>query len=314
MNIYRFLTTLASLAIIALFSCSPVWAKKKEKTVQEQPSKSAQTDTAKLTDAKPESPKKNKRNKDKETEIAQAEPEKKKKHTLRDMTYEELKEAKGRYLANKDLNGASKFLEKMIPMCADLNELHDIMLELADLFYTLEDLEKAGKIYQEFTKLYPGSQKVEYAYFKAIECSFKQIGEIDRDQSKTKDTIELSEQFLEREAVFITYTANVKEILAKCRKQLLESEMNIFNFYLDRGMLRSAEKRLSNIRKDFLPFIPTIEPNILSIELSLAEQHKNKDLVDQKLAELTQKFPDFVAEQKKEAATSKSKRVMVNRF
>lgn len=312
MKTYSHLNAFVCLALASLLIPTTILAKKKKKTSQDQPVAAVQTEPAKLTDNS-----KTKNNKkDTPTEIASTEtaPEKKKKHTLRDMTYEELKEAKGRYLANNDPVGASKFLEKMLPMCADLNELHDIMLELADLFYTLEDREKAGKIYQEFSKLYPGSSKVEYAYFKAIECSFAQISDPERDQSKTKETIELAEQFLERAMVFTTYTPNVSEILAKSRTQLLESEMGIFNFYLDRGMIRSAEKRLANIRKEFLPFIPTIEPQILSVELSLAEQRKNKDLVDQKLAELTQKFPDFIAEQKKESEQNKPKRLMVNRF
>ncbi len=208
------------------------------------------------------------------------------------MTYQDLKDNKNKHVATNNKEVAIKYLEKMVPLCSDLAELHDLMLELKDLSFDTENIENAGKIYNEFINLYPGSPKTEYAYYKAITCSFKQIYDAERDQSKTKETIELAEAFLKR-PLFTAYQEQVRMIYTQCQEQLLASELNVFNFYVGRGRMVSAQKRLELIRATYIPVLPSAEARILACECHIAQEQNKMDLVEQKKKELTEKFPDF---------------------
>lgn len=217
------------------------------------------------------------------------------KKTLRDMTYPELKAAKDKYLLANDKHTALRFFEKMVPMCNDLDDQRVIMLEFADLLFDTGDLEKAGKMYAEFSALYRGNAKVEYASYKGILCNFYATLDAEHDQTKTKDTIELAQNFLARQDVFTTHAKDVTEILHNCQKKLFDNEVTIFNFYLNRGSFKSAQKRLEGLRKDFIGVLP-VEPQLLVLECTLAERQNNNDLLTKKQAELSEKFPSFAQE------------------
>jgi outer membrane assembly lipoprotein YfiO len=236
---------------------------------------------------------------------------KKKKNNIRKMSYDELKETKIRYQAENNLDAALRCLERMKPICNDLAELHDTLLEYADLLLQTNDLEKACTMYTEFTKLYPGSKKTEYAYHQAIVCSFKQVRDAERDQSKTKETIELALSFLERATVFTQYASAVGKILAQSRERLFESDSSIFNFYLSRGNLRSASKHLEIMKKEFATSVTQAEPKIIQMEMRFAQAQNNTRLFQEKQTELAQKFPTFSLTL---AQTTKPKRSMMNRF
>lgn len=220
------------------------------------------------------------------------------------MSYSELKASKDRMLAAGDKTTALRFLEKMIPTCNDLDELRVVMLELADLLFDTGDLEKAGKMYREFSTLYPGNVKVEYALYKAILCAFYATLDSERDQTKTKDTVELAETFLTRQELFTTHTKDVLTILADCRKKLFDNEKTIFSFYLNRGSYKSAQKRLEGMRKDYLVTLPSIEGQLLALECDLAEKQNLPEIVSKKQAELAEKFPAY----HQELAQAKSKK------
>lgn len=227
------------------------------------------------------------------------------KNRFKDMGYEELEKAKNARMAEKNYDAALRYFESMKPQCTDLRKLHDLMVEYADLLWTMQDLDKAGKMYQEFVKLYPGSDRNEYASYRAIECNFKQIRDIDRDQSKTIETIELAQQFLERSSVFVTYADQVQEIFIKCQEHLLASDIHVFHFYVHRGQLASAKKRLELIRTTFVPILPKREADILNLEWHFALEQNKSELAATKLAELTQKFPDFAQMEVEKKNTTK---------
>jgi outer membrane assembly lipoprotein YfiO len=256
---------------------------------------------------------KQRREEKKAKERARREKNKKpEKKVLRDMSYAELKEAKNRQLQAKDISSAIRYLEKMLPMSTDAQERRTNILELADLFFDNGELEKAGKLYNDFTQLYSGNSKVEYASYKSVLCSFYSTLSSDRDQTKTVDTIERGEKFLDRSSVFTTYTPEVQKIVTNCRKKLFDSQLGIFTFYLNRGRYTSAQKRLENIRKEFIPVLPEAEPHILVLEVDLAGKLHNTTLVAQKQAELATKFPSY--HQELVVAQTKNTRRFLNRF
>lgn len=220
---------------------------------------------------------------------------KKKTVTMRDMTYEEMKEVKNKRIQEKNIEAAIKYAEKMIPLCKDMHEQRDLTLELADLLFDYGQLEKAGKKYQEFVKLYPGTdiQAIEKASYRMVLCSFYSILDSQRDQTKTQETIEFAATFLERAEIFNQHTDEVRMIQQKCYERLVESDMNIVNFYLMNERFNAAQVRIDNIRKEFTPKVADLEPRLLTIEVVLAEKQGKHELAAEKQLVLHDKYPTF---------------------
>lgn len=188
------------------------------------------------------------------------------KKTLSTMNFEELKKSKEELAKSGNKKTAIKYLERMVPICSDLNELKTIMLELAQLLYETEDYTKASKMYHEFTLLYPGSDEVEYAMYQAITSTFKLTLDAEHDQTKTVEAKELAQAFLDRSS-FATYKKDVEAIAVQCEERLLESETNIFNFYMKRGNYVAAKTRLSTIKQAYVgKLIPDVGMRIANLE------------------------------------------------
>lgn len=190
--------------------------------------------------------------------------------TLSSMNFDELKKSKEAIVKSGDKKTAIKYLERMNRVCKDCNELKVIMLELAQLLFEIGDYTKSSKMYHEFTLLYPGSDEVEFAMYQAIISSFKQILDPEHDQSNTAETRELAQSFLERSS-FTTYKKDVEEIATKCDDRLLESEINIFNFYMKRGNYVAANTRLSTIKLAYSgKNIPNVQTRVAQLETRFA--------------------------------------------
>lgn len=193
--------------------------------------------------------------------------------TMSHKSYDELKKEKIAKVTANDKEGAIRYLEKMVPLCNDLNELKSIMLELADLLFDTALYGKAADMYHEFTILYPGSNEVEYALYRAIVSNFKLTLDAEHDQSKTLATKELAQKFLERGDLFTTNKKEVENILAQCDEKLLAVEENIMRFYIKRGNTKSAQRRLDNMKKEFLDKnIPDVTVRIAHLESELGAQ------------------------------------------
>ncbi|MCK5632361.1 outer membrane protein assembly factor BamD [bacterium] len=242
-----------------------------------------------------------------------AKKEKKKRKTLSTYDYETLKKEKEKFLAKGNNDLAIKFIEKMVPLCTDLAELSGLMLELADLLFETSHLVKAERLYTEFVHLYPGHKQAEYASYKSILCSYWKTLDHFRDQSKTHETLALVDTFLQRKEIFTTYQKEVIEIQTSCQEKLLDSEVSIFNFYLQRGDLLAAKTRLENIEKEFLTLLPDKEPILISLACDLAQKENNTTVLEEKKLLLEQKFPEYI-QQKTVIADAKQTRSNVDRF
>jgi len=216
------------------------------------------------------------------------------KKTLRDMSYDEIKVAKDGLLAKKNYYIALKYLERMLKLCDNLNEMADLLLEFADTLWADNKHEKAGKVYQEFASLYPGSDQAEYALYKAILCTEQSVLEADRDQTATRDTIALADKFLERADLFKKYAPDVEEIRTRCYKKLAASELNVCEFFKKSGKYKQAQRRLEIIRTDWFAKLPELEPTIIAFEKDLAELQNDTHMFELKQQELVTKFPDHL--------------------
>lgn len=207
--------------------------------------------------------------------------------TYQDMEYDELIIAKNNQIEKKNIVVAIKYLEQLMKLCTNITQLAEHLLELADLFFIDGQFQKAAHIYSQYCTRYLGSEKQEYALYRSIISSFACILSVDRDQTKTEETAALTELFLQQD-LFTHYKDEVTEIQQQCYKQLATKECTICSFYLTRGKLTAAEKRLTKIRSAWLAKVPTLEETIIALETQLAEQKQQALLLNTQHAKLAQ--------------------------
>jgi outer membrane assembly lipoprotein YfiO len=212
-------------------------------------------------------------------------PKVKKTRTYMDMDYDTLVAAKNAQKENNNIPVTIKYVDQLMKLCNNITLLADYLLELADLLFIDNQFQKASFLYLQYCALYPGSEKQEYAFYRSIASAFACILPVDRDQTKTEETLILTQQFLQQDH-FTAYKNEVLAIQTQCHQQLATSECNICNFYLIQGKLRSAERRLKKIRSDWLPKLPTLEPDIIILETQLAAQKETAALLHEKRTQI----------------------------
>lgn len=183
-----------------------------------------------------------------------------KKETLvnkdfKSMTFEELEHNRKLHAAvgsEKDIE--LKYTERMIAICKDQNVICKLRLEQADIQFDLGNLDKAATSYQEFIKLYPGSKDVEYANYKAILAKFDPYLSCDCDQTGTKEALKMAKEFIKNDS-YAKYKDKVEDLAKRCSEKLLNCEIHLYNFYLEKGKKRkkfkAAENRLEGIKNQF---------------------------------------------------------------
>lgn len=195
----------------------------------------------------------------------------KRNRTYIDFEYDELVHAKDVQREKGNVPVTIKYLEQLLKICSDITLLSEHLLELGDVLYENGQHNKASIVYTQYCSLYPGSTKQEYALYRSIISSFACILSIDRDQTKTEETLGLTEIFLKQDH-FTQYRDEVAHIQTKCYEHLAASECNICTYYITRSKFPAAEKRIAKIRSYWLPKLPTLEPTIISMEAQLIEQ------------------------------------------
>ena len=233
-----------------------------------------------------------------------------KKKTIRSMSYEELAAAKDRQLDNSNKESAIKYLEQMMKLCNDVQKLGAHLLELSDLLFDLGKFSQAALAYTEFSNLYPGSNDIEYALYRAILCTFYCTLDTERDQTKTEETVALADTFLGHDPEFNTYKKEVITIREQCYIKLVENEFDICNFYLNKKSYKAVNRRLDSLRNEWLEKLPDIEPRIIAFEADLTQKQGDQQLAMKKQQELAEKFPTYSTQ----VAQKKTKKSMADRF
>lgn len=168
-----------------------------------------------------------------------------------ELTYQELNEKKNQYLVVGNKEGAVKIIEQMLRLCANMETLADLIIELADILYDDSKFEASLTAYKNFMEHYAGHQKFEYALFRAIQCSSRLVLHFDRDQTKTEETVMLAEQYL-AEVDCISYRQEVERIKNDCLAHLFASELYSIEFYAKTGRIAVAQKRFEAIKHHVL--------------------------------------------------------------
>lgn len=213
------------------------------------------------------------------------------KNPLTQKPLAELKTEKDTLVARKDYETAAKYLDAMRMVATDTEELKQCLLQMADLYFIMQDWAKAERAYQEFVMLYPGAEKYEYAYAQAAKCGKKLISEPDRDQSKTEEVLKFCQEFIDTHKTS-DYLTEITQIATECRETLFASEINVFNFYFNSKNYKAAQKRLDTLSKEYIPTLAAAEPKTLELTIQLAQAQNNTQGMLEAQFKLVSKYPD----------------------
>lgn len=121
------------------------------------------------------------------------------------------------------------------------------LLRIADTYYEQGNpvnLVEAQYKYRDFINRYPTSDQADYAMLRIAMCSFKQMEGADRDQTKTRESVEKFDDMLR------AHPKSALKAEADARRQdalnrLAKHEHLVARFYIKRGSNISAVQRLN---------------------------------------------------------------------
>lgn len=127
-------------------------------------------------------------------------------------------------------------------------------LLVANAQFELQRFAEAGASYEQFVKLHPKHQKVDFAMYRVGECDWAQAPEeIDREQDYTIKAIEdwtkLTDKFPTSE-----HSTKAKQYVAEGTKRLAESHQFISKFYCKMELYHSCAYRFSKLAKEYTQF------------------------------------------------------------
>ena len=204
------------------------------------------------------------------------------------MSYQELKDKSAELLKKNQKTTAINYVERMLELTKELNEIRELRLLLANLYFETEDYCLAQKKCAEFAQYYPNHPQAEHASARAIEASFMQSLSPDRDPTALHETIDLANEFLKNNN-FIERRDLVKSLKKEAQVKLVCKEINTIEFYLKQNNTKAVIKRIEFIKREFKELINDgilkIEPiqeyldavtskNVLGIKKAQEELHK----------------------------------------
>jgi len=181
---------------------------------------------------------------------------------IKDMNLEEALEAKQYYedLGREDM--VLQLIPHIISISKDVHLTARLQLELADLHLSSGNLEQAGKLYTDFVSFYPGDANIKKARYHLLLATFWTALEPDRDQALTNTSVELAKKYLQDFPQDEEYTPKVHEIIKACYQALLEGELSLMKFYLNKftyehkpTAIEAARLRLTHIKDAYLPIL-----------------------------------------------------------
>lgn len=211
---------------------------------------------------------------------------------VKDLNVEELRIRLAIDYARGYESDRQKIIDQLIIMSTDQQEVQQLRLERADIYFDDGKMKEAARYYREYVKLYPGSKDRDYAEYKKILCNFYAQLVPPHDQTRTTKTLDMITAYLEQESLEQAFRDEVKKIQTTCYNDLFEHEKGIFNFYAKQHNIKAAEARLKNIQKTFVP-TGRFDAQCLELEAYLAHLQGNTELLKEKTLLLESKFPGY---------------------
>lgn len=169
---------------------------------------------------------------------------------IKKMNLEEALEAYAYY----DQEGRDDLLMKVIPhiitLSSDVHQIANLTLELADIHMGSGDFDAAQKLYDTFIDKYPGHEKIKDARYRQIVALWWRSLEPDRDQSLTRSMVTAARSYLRDFKEHDEQRTKVQALVALAYEKLMVHELQIAQFYVNRGDLAATQARLTYLNKE----------------------------------------------------------------
>jgi hypothetical protein len=220
------------------------------------------------------------------------------------MSYEEALLAQEYYRTNKQADMVILTGERILAVAVDQSRtgmqevLRKTGLELAELYLEKGNYANAEKHAQDYLTFYPGSLESKKASFISLNAALRSQSHSQRDQEKTKITIEQATAYLEKYPQDTEFRSRVEEILHQSYLKLIKSELSIIGTILNTARnghspasLLSADKRIIELKEKLLPHAPEAKKRLLETELEIAHEQANNERIQTIQAELATVSP-----------------------
>jgi len=126
-------------------------------------------------------------------------------------------------------------------------------IKLADAYFYKKKYDEALTAYKEFEKLHPTHRLVPYCIYRQGLCFYRQRSTIDRDQTFTTKAMEefrrLKQKYPKSE-----YVPRADKFSARCRRDLMEHEFYVAEFYFKTKKYQAALDRFQDLAQEYPDF------------------------------------------------------------
>lgn len=208
-----------------------------------------------------------------------------------DMTFDELRSKAFASLEKKHNDDAAEYLEQIISQYQDRQDISKYKLLLAGIYFKSGKYQSSCELYENFNQFYPSDTRAEYSKYRAVLAKFYQTLRSDCDQTPTEETTKLCQEYMQNPE-YKKYRTDVSDIQNTCEHKLIDKEIYVYDFYLNRGEYAAAKNRLKYLKENYLTKKSSLEPRLLYLESKLAK--KEKDIAHAKniLDKLNKQFPE----------------------
>lgn len=123
-------------------------------------------------------------------------------------------------------------------------------LGIADSHFSNEEYGEAEIAYEDFMNLHPTNENLPYIMYQIAMCHYKQMSDIDRDQS---ETLKAKEAFVNLITRYPSsqFSFMGEKRLRECKNRLGEHELYVGHFYFVQEKYKAALKRFETAARDY---------------------------------------------------------------
>ena len=123
-------------------------------------------------------------------------------------------------------------------------------LKIGDCHLLRKEYVEAIAAYEEFKKIHPTHEEIQYVQYQIGMAYFNQVLTLDRDQTSTMKALSNFEYLIANYPPSL-FTGKAKEKIGVCRKRLADHEFYIGDFYYKQGRFRAAASRFEGLLVKF---------------------------------------------------------------
>ncbi len=123
-------------------------------------------------------------------------------------------------------------------------------LKVGDCHLLRKEYVEAIAAYEEFKKIHPTHEEIQYVQYQIAMAYFDQMLTLDRDQTSTMKALSSFEYLIANYAPSL-FTGKAKEKIGVCRKRLADHEFYIGDFYYKKGRFQAAASRFEGLLVKF---------------------------------------------------------------